>query len=201
MDPPEDALLEFADHEFPKPVRFASEDRVVPEKERYMIAPPIEQMRNQLELKFAVYGYWLDTMQILQEEHLKPLGLDVWDMLEEVQDNHPELMEKYRQKLSENPPRYYIAVEEDTTEEDARRAHRLIKDALDGSSRKRAPSRDPLVAVQCALLYDRYNAVGPTDKRRRKWTYARLAEEFGLKSVRAAKEYVAVGRQMLKLKV
>jgi hypothetical protein len=57
-------------------------------------------------------------------------------------------------------------------------------------------SRDPLVAVQCAILYDRHNQQ-LKDKRQRRWTYAKLGEEFGLSSARVASDYVALGREIL----
>jgi hypothetical protein len=53
-----------------------------------------------------------------------------------------------------------------------------------------------LIAVQCAVLYDRHNSEDSTDKRRRKWTYRRLAEEFGLASARAARDFVNLGREI-----
>lgn len=56
-------------------------------------------------------------------------------------------------------------------------------------------SRDPLVAVQCAILYDRHNQQ-LEDKRQRRWTYAKLGKEFGL-STRAAKDYVILGREII----
>jgi hypothetical protein len=58
--------------------------------------------------------------------------------------------------------------------------------------------RDPLVAIQCAILYDRHNQKDSADGRRRTWTYERLAEHFKLKSTRAATEYVTAGREILR---
>jgi hypothetical protein len=62
---------------------------------------------------------------------------------------------------------------------------------------RRKSARDPLVAIQCAILYNRHNQKDPEDGRRRTWTYERLAEEFGLKSARAATAHVIVGRKIL----
>ena len=60
------------------------------------------------------------------------------------------------------------------------------------------PPRNQLIAVQCAILHDRHNKTDASDKRRRLWTYKRLAEEFSLASAQAAKDHVRLGRKLLK---
>ncbi len=78
-----------------------------------------------------------------------------------------------------------------------RRQYRIIA-AEQGTSRKGAPRRDPLVAIQCALLHNLHNySPGFGDRRRRKWNLERLSEEFGLKGVPAAKIHIAEGRKVL----
>lgn len=97
----------------------------------------------------------------------------------------------------DNTPKLYIEVNPWTTEHDVRNAFRLIRQTQPDQQKDGAPGRDRLAAVQCAVLYDRYNSTGSADKRRRKWTHKRLAEKFGLKSARVAKEYVDIGRVIL----
>lgn len=70
--------------------------------------------------------------------------------------------------------------------------------AARGTSRKGAPRRDPLVAIQCALLHDLHNySPVPEDRRLRKWNLKRLSEESGLKGAPAAKIHIAEGRKVL----
>jgi hypothetical protein len=80
----------------------------------------------------------------------------------------------------------------------------LISDTLPERSKKGPPRRDPLVAVQCAVLYDRHNGKDPEVRRRLLWSYERLAEEYGLGAgetqkakKQAAAAYVALGRKLL----
>jgi hypothetical protein len=98
----------------------------------------------------------------------------------------------------ETPFRHYIMVEEYTTEAEVKRAFRLISATLTERPEKGAPRRDPLIAAQCAILFDRHNQPDPSDRRKKSWTYPKLAEEFGLKSAQAAKEHVEIGRELLK---
>jgi hypothetical protein len=60
--------------------------------------------------------------------------------------------------------------------------------------------RDPLVAVQCAVLYDNHNGSNAEDARERAYTHKRLAEMFGLQSPRAAKAHIELGREILRKK-
>jgi hypothetical protein len=90
--------------------------------------------------------------------------------------------------------RYYIGVDDSTALEDVKSAFHMIREVQPSTGTK--PSRDPLVAVQCAILHDRHNQQ-LKDKRQRRWTYAKLGEEFGLSSARVASDYVALGREIL----
>lgn len=93
--------------------------------------------------------------------------------------------------------KYYIEVDPWTTEGDVRRGFSLIRQVQPRRQEGDASTRDPLVAIQCAILYDRHNARDPEDRRRKKWTEEKLAEKFGLSSARAAKEYIKKGRELL----
>jgi hypothetical protein len=90
--------------------------------------------------------------------------------------------------------RYYIGVDDSTALEDVKSAFHMIREVQPSTGTK--PSRDPLVAVQCTILHDRHNQQ-LKDKRQRRWTYAKLGEEFGLSSARVASDYVALGREIL----
>jgi hypothetical protein len=97
--------------------------------------------------------------------------------------------------------RYEISVDEHTTEADVRRAYWKIASIRKKPSKGGAPKRDPFVAVQCAILYDEANLPDEADGRRWRWTYEKLADRFGLKSGRAAKDHIELGRAILQKKV
>ncbi len=82
-----------------------------------------------------------------------------------------------------------------TSEQDVRDAFRMISKSI-GLRKGTKPPRDRLTAVQCALLHNRHNDPDPEDKRIRKWSYAKLGDEFGF-GTRAAKDYVVLGREIL----
>ena len=48
------------------------------------------------------------------------------------------------------------------------------------------PARDPLTAVECAFLHDRYG-----------WTYEQLAERYGWQDSTLASKYLKDGRAIL----
>jgi hypothetical protein len=93
--------------------------------------------------------------------------------------------------------RYEIRVDEYTTEADVRQAFRKIAAIRKKPSKGGAPGRDQLVAVQCAILYDEDNPSDLADGRRKRWTHDKLANRYGLRSGRAAKEYIQLGRLIL----
>ncbi len=200
LDPPEEGLLDFAAYADPEPIAFANKEEKEPKRRRLMAAPPIRRLRDPGLVRVHVHAYWAGLISRLQEEHLEPLGLDVWEMLEDVHEKHPEARARTRENAAAIPSHYYIKVDEGTSEADARRAFGLIKDALGRSSEGGAPPRDPLVALQCAILYDRHNGRDPEDGRRKKWTYKKLEKKFGLRSPSAAEDHVRYGREILKAK-
>jgi hypothetical protein len=87
-----------------------------------------------------------------------------------------------------------VEVDERTTLEDVKGAFRMIRSIQPAKESK--PPRDPLISVQCAVLYDQHNRADPEDRRRR-WSYANLARRFGLSSPRAARDHVSLGRELL----
>jgi hypothetical protein len=97
--------------------------------------------------------------------------------------------------------RYAILPDEHSTEADERKARWKIASIRKKASKGGAPKRDPFIAVQCAIWYDEDNPPDQSDRRKRRWTHAKLAEEFGLKSGRAAKDHIELGRAILQKKV
>ena len=195
FDPPETELLTFARYSDPKPMAFRSKEKERPERQPYMPAPPVRFMRDPEEVKWTMFELWALTMVEVQEKYLEPLGLNLWEMIEDVWET-TDLLQRYQDKTKANPALPYIAGV-GTTGEDARRAIGLIKAGFGGCSKEGAPTRDPLVALQAAILYVRHNAPDPNDRRKKRWTYKRLAEELGLKSARVASAYVKEGKKTL----
>jgi hypothetical protein len=223
-DPPETALLPFAECATPKPYRvsfgslYRSQDD---DKSVSMLAPPIKVQADSGELRDMIMAQVHLILDEINRHHLQALGLDVHAMWHDVVRKSDVVIEIYRQEELLKQ-RQYIEVHEHTTDEDVRAARRVIRAIQDrdrfrvlqaadpatrlkmlqekqNSPQPRGKSvRDPLVAIQCAILYDRHNEKDPADGRRRTWTYERLAEEFGLKSARAATEYVIAGREILR---
>lgn len=93
-----------------------------------------------------------------------------------------KLAKKHRGEI---PPRHYIKIDEHTTEDDVRYAFRMIARMHGRPPKGGRPRRDPLMGLQCAILYDRQNDRDPKDPRRKKWTYEKLAKKFGLPSARS----------------
>ncbi len=190
-DPPADKLVEFAEYGGPtwiSPSRAQIEEEE-PQKRHAAVPVCIVRDPDQTEIKRVVH-----MMKILDEIHKSHPEIDVWNLVEEK-----GLFERFRSEMEDIPRRFHIEVREDTTAKDVADAYSLVREfQKEQNQRGGAPPREPLIAVQCAILYDRHNFADPADKRRRQWTHAKLAERFGLKSGRAAKAYVELGRTILR---
>jgi hypothetical protein len=164
-----------------------------------MSVPPVVKLRDPYEVEEVAMWFWTQSMRGVVERYIRPQGLDVETVLHDVLDSSG-LWEEYRDRMEQVSETYYILVDEYTTEEDLESARRIIRATQNQDSGGR-PARDPLVALQCALLHDKYNETEPTDKRFWRWTYPRLAEEFkqfGVRNARSAEEHTKLGRQLLK---
>jgi hypothetical protein len=203
-DPPETDLLAFAEYGGPYPEvvgpLYPGEGKWPEEPMLKMVEPPIVQLRDGLEERNIEAGYWWAILVRMWELHLKPHGLDLLSVLNDIHEKYPEIEKERHERAKENKLRSYIRVYEHTNENDVRGAFRMLSAMHEERPEAARPKRDPLIGLQCAILYDRHNSADPKDKRRLKWTYERLAEEFGLGSGRAAKGHVDLGRQILKRK-
>jgi hypothetical protein len=204
FDPPETKLPLFAQLGGPRPLGLSPTDeswRNFGLPPYVMLASPTRTLRDGDKTRFIEGWFWRQVIERIGERFLEPAGLDIHEMMRAVMEDSPDLF-KQREELrdQETPPRHYIAVDEKTTDADVRRAFRLISATLPERPEEGAPRRDPLIALQCAILYDRHNQADPADGRVWKWTHEKLAEEFGLKSAKVAKEYVNLGRESLKKK-
>lgn len=202
-DPPSAGLVEFAYFggpcpSMPYPASDEAQEAMLERGGHLMMeAPPIKYLADPTEARLIEAWLYTTVLERIGERYLEPLGLNIWDLYREVwessSDVHAELAERNRQ----NAPKLYIDVSETTTENDARNAFRLIRQTQSIGRKGGKPKLDPLIAVQCAVLYDLENDPDPADRRRKKWTYASLSEQCGLRGIRAAKYHVERGREIL----
>ncbi len=192
FDPPSGKLIEFA--EYGGPTWISSSQAEVGEKpQRKHAAAPIRVVRDPHETEIKRVVHLVKLVDEIDKAHPE---ITAWDFVEEK-----GLFSQFRSAMEEIPRRFYIEVQEDTTEEDVKGAYRVLRDIQKGvNERGGASTRDPLVAVQCAVLYDHHNERDPQDTRRKKWTYKKLAKEFGLPSAQSAEAHVSLGRKLLQAK-
>jgi hypothetical protein len=223
-DPPETALIKFAEYATPKPYRLSFGNSYRGEdvdKSLSIQALPVREQPDSADLRDMIMSQVDLILDEINKHYLQDLGLDVHAMWQDVASKPDVMNEIYRQEELLRQ-RLYIEVHEHTTDKDVRAARRAIR-VIQERDRFRVPGaadpatrleilkekqnspqprgksgRDPLVAIQCAILYDRHNGKDLEDGRRRTWTYKRLAERFKLKSARAATEYVIAGREILR---
>ena len=199
-DPPETELLEFADWGGPFALNLPLDDADDDSTIASFLLPLSSGTRKWggAHEKLMTENWLLKRLvREVEERYLKPKGLDAQDVLRDIVRGKPNIVTEVLEDVAATRgSRRYISVDELTNEDDVRRAYRAIA-AERRNSRKGAPRRDPLVAIQCALLHDRHNGPVPGDKRRSKWTYESLSKEFGLKGSLAAKIHIAEGREVL----
>ena len=179
-DPPAEALEEFA--EYGGPTLVSLTDAVVrDELTSSAIAPPIEVSQDPVKFDIARIVFMFEVIDAIEKEvEKRHPEIEVKRIIQDIL-HREDLRQSWRSRSEEVPLRCYLNIDEDTSLEDVRRGYHVIKGLQSNeSNRGGAPLRDPLLAVQCAVLYDEFNEPDPADKRRRKWTYKRLAEKFGL---------------------
>src|SRR5829696_10233244 len=135
-----------------------------------MLAPPIRTLRDGDKSMLVEEWFWRQVVEEIGKRFLEPAGMNIHEMMREVLDSSPSLLKREQElREQETPARHFIAVDEETTADDVHRAFKLISATLPERPTKGAPRRDPLVALQCAILHDRHNAKDPEDRRRRRW--------------------------------
>lgn len=189
-DPPAYALIEFA--EYGGPTWILARGDQTAEQQRKGAAPPVRVVRDPFESEIQRVVQISKVIDLIEETHPE---IRAWDLVEKK-----GLLEQFRSEMESIPRHLHIEVEEDTTALDVTDAYRAIRRIQQKHNQGGASVRDPLVAVQCAVLYDSYNGRDLQDNRRKKWTYEKLAAKFGLPSPRAAKEHVRKGRALRQAK-
>ena len=185
-DPPEMQLTEF-DKLWTEPLPFFLIPRGGSKHLQEMAAPPIKIMRDPAEVREHLTTFYEGFVDALIEQYLVPLGYTKEQVHRSVVEQQPELWKNLEEGERGNKEKPYVVVDEYTPLADAKRAAAQIG-ASDGQRPVTGrPQRDPLVAVECAILHDHHA-----------WKYEQLAERHGWKSdPNLASKYVEKGRKIL----
>ena len=194
-DPPEESLIDFARYGDSPVVHapYTGEPSNEAVKLPLTEAAPIRRLPSETDLKQV--QSWLFA-RLLDEVKRDP-GLlpDTNETIESILQTNFDLQFEYFKRMRELPRRWYIEVTTNITKKQVENAFDKIVGAHKPSGERGAPKRDPLVSLQCAILYDDHNERDPKDPRRKQWTYEKLAREFGLPSARSAERHVQEGRK------
>ena len=187
-NPPAGQLPEFADMGGPWAsglVRWRGDEE--PSSSTYVMeVSPVRRIFDPVETKRIEAKYWTTVLQKLHEMHLRPRGLDIDSLLEDVDDQFPEIKRTKQQEMDRLKRGHFIEVDEYTTEEDVRNAFRVLSEAHRARPKTGRPSRNRLICVEAAILHDEHE-----------FTYEQLAERYGWKDPTLASKYVKDGRTIL----
>jgi hypothetical protein len=157
-----------------------------------MTEAPVEPLRDADQVEAAWKGYY-EALTAKLGEYLKPLGIDAGEAISEVFESNSALEEHLREKLQqiEYDRRSYIRVDEYTTKDDVVHAFQLLARSQERRPKTGAPTRDPLIAVQYAVLHDEYG-----------WTFREIAERYEGRAdeqfLERLEDHAEVGREIVK---
>jgi hypothetical protein len=152
------------------------------------VGSPIRWFADPDEIRRIEIECWTAGLDKLDDLHLQHLGLNLADMIEDVHRKFPEIRRVRAEKLHYLNKRRYIEVDEHTTEDEVRKAFRMLAEAHRTRPEAARPKRNRLLCVECAVLHDRYT-----------WTYEQLAERYGWHDHTLASKYIRDGRSILKV--
>jgi hypothetical protein len=134
-----------------------------------MAEAPIERLRDADRVEAVWKAYYETLIKELGERHLKPAGIDVGEAISDVLESNPALEQRHLKELQEieKERRPYIIFDEYTAIRDVPNAGRILSRSQEKRPKTGAPTRDPLRAVQYAVLHDE-----------RGWTVPQIAERF-----------------------
>jgi hypothetical protein len=184
-DPPDHKLTEF-DRLWAEPLPSYLVPRGGSKHLQRLAAPPIREMRDPAEVRRYLTSFYEDVIDALIDTYLVPAGFSKEEVRRSLQAERPELWDKLEEEEEANTQKPYIVVDEFTTQEDVKWAFSKIHNSNGQRAKSPGtgrPARDPLVAVECAILHDRYG-----------WTYAQLAERYGWDDPNVASKYIDRGR-------
>jgi hypothetical protein len=153
---------------------------------------PVKKLPNQARVAAAWRTYYRGIIRELGERHLKPRGLDVEELVEDVLSNKPELSNNLDARLrrANDEASQYIEMDDFTTQDEVVNAFRFITQFREHP--QGGPSgRSQLVSVQYAILQDEYE-----------WTREQIAEKYEGRTdktfLRRLGYYVKDGRKIIK---
>ena len=190
-DPPETELVKVADH-----IQWLHSN-VAPRGGRVGDALPITWQRDADEVERAVVEFCKAYIEAVVEKYVHPQGVSSEDVHRSIREERPELFSRFVGDLCAIESRPYIDVQPHTRQQDIEAAGIMLRESH-AASPSPGHRRDPLVALQCAVLYDCHNGSNAEDGRERAYTHKRLAEMFALRSPRAAKGHIELGREILR---
>jgi hypothetical protein len=197
-DPPPSQLLEFADIGEPGKemilgpapgARMLDKFRDESIEHRKMAWPPVKQMRGEEEIVHREERHWSDLLETVWAVHLKPLGISFNQMMLKAfeSDYYREKIDEWnKNKPSDDGLKYYIEVDQFTTEEDVKYAVRMLSAAQEARPKTGRLPRDRLTCVEAATLHDEQGL-----------TYEQLAERYQWNDPTLAGKYVRDGRAIL----
>jgi hypothetical protein len=141
-----------------------------------------------------VHVWFFDrVLEELRERYLEPAGIDLDEALHEIFDS-TQLHKQYHAKENDLRREWHIVASDGVNANDIKKAADIIPAVREArSSGGRAP-RNPVVAIQCASLYDADDPAGEDVPKARKRRL--LAERYGLPE-NEVKHYVKLGRDLI----
>jgi hypothetical protein len=187
-DPPETQLPEFAAYSDPLPFPIVSEERWSDpnfDKLPKIEAPPIEMVPDLDEIE--ALEQWFHRMVLNGlEKRLKSFGISSGQFREIYDDVLDEgLWSEYHTRYLQIKAHPYIEIDEHTTKKDVERTFNAIRATQASGPPARKRPRDPVIAVDCAILHDDYG-----------WKYEELAERHGWQDSSRASKYIRDGRKV-----
>ena len=149
-DPPDTELLAFADHSPPEPEPVLPPDVLWWEGAPRAVAPAIVNLRDPDQVG-ADWRWLLERLVNELADRLASRGIDLRAMAAEVLAT-TGLWDEFRDRQRDNPPEPYIDVDPDTSAQDVRDAHATVVRGYGVEHAGGRSHRDPLTAVQCAVL-------------------------------------------------
>jgi hypothetical protein len=154
---------------------------------------PVKKLPNPGRVAGAWQIYYQGIIRELGERHLKPVGLDVEELVEDVLSYNPALSKNLEARLRQanDDASQYIGVNDFTTRDDVAGSFRFITQSRE-HPQGGSPGRSRLLAIQYAILQDEYG-----------WTRKEIAEQYeggqtDKNFLRRLGEYVKDGRKILK---
>jgi hypothetical protein len=183
-DPPELELAVFAKYGGTKPeggdppLKARGEEAEGPR----MIASPIRWLPTLSQLSDRLGKFYDALIGELGGRYVEPTRKSTSEAINEILvetgllEEHQALFILDEQRWDLRP---YIALDDLPKDEDVVNALRLVRATREKDPGGR-PRRDPLLAIKLAALYRDHNSKDPEDRRRQRWTYESLVDEFRL---------------------